>query len=67
MANRGPASPSRRGPGDPYGLLPRTGLVAPATATRKAGYILGSNFILGAHGKALANVQVSMAFVESAP
>ncbi len=32
MATRGPASSSRRGPGDPYGLLPRTGLVAPAIA-----------------------------------
>jgi dipeptidyl aminopeptidase/acylaminoacyl peptidase len=32
MASRDPASPSRRGPDDPYGLLPRTGLVAPAIA-----------------------------------
>jgi Tol biopolymer transport system component len=32
MAGRGPASGSRRGPADPYGLLPRTGLVAPAIA-----------------------------------
>jgi dipeptidyl aminopeptidase/acylaminoacyl peptidase len=32
MASRGPATRSRRGPGDPYGLLPRTGLVAPAIA-----------------------------------
>jgi len=32
MAGRGPTPGSRRGPADPYGLLPRTGLVAPAIA-----------------------------------
>lgn len=32
MADRGPAAPARRGPGDPYGLMPRTGLVGPAIA-----------------------------------
>ena len=32
MATGRPSSRSRRGPGDPYGLMPRTGLVAPAIA-----------------------------------
>jgi dipeptidyl aminopeptidase/acylaminoacyl peptidase len=32
MADRGPAPGSRRGPQDPYGLLPRTGLLAPTVA-----------------------------------
>ena len=32
MAGRGPAAGSHRGPGDPYGLMPRTGIVAPAVA-----------------------------------
>lgn len=32
MATNGPSGRARRGPGDPYGLLPRTGLVAPAIA-----------------------------------
>ena len=32
MTSRGPGAPARRGPGDPYGLMPRTGLVGPAIA-----------------------------------
>jgi Tol biopolymer transport system component len=32
MANRDPASRSRREAGDPYGLLPKTGLITPAIA-----------------------------------
>ncbi len=32
MTGRGPSTRARRPPGDPYGLMPRTGLVAPAIA-----------------------------------